>query len=220
MPGAVVHEPWPGPETAQHAQSESEISRCYAVPMLCRLLALALLASTLAGCGQRSGPCYWDGQQDRDTGKIQAMRFECDGVATDPAVIHVRYRATSGEMAVALDTNRFVATLAFDPSLPDGTYPVEGPAGVGQTSVTATGAEVTGNLTFSRSRDVPFLDILEPEAKIYTSTIDVDFDLSAVLPNPDPAMGPGCRLATGEQHVSLLVTGPVVECKPGFATGH
>jgi hypothetical protein len=79
----------------------------------------------------------------------------------------------------------------------------------------ASGGEVSGGLTFSRSRDVPFLDIAEPSAKNYASSIDVTFDIVASLPHPDPAMGPGCTLRTGERQVTLVVEGPVMECEGG-----
>ena len=83
-----------------------------------------------------------------------------------------------------------------------------------------SGAQVTGTFTFSRSRDVPFLDIAEPEARTYTSTIDVSFDLVAVLPHPDPSQGSGCRLETGPQELALTVSGPVQECSAGLPGSH
>jgi hypothetical protein len=118
----------------------------------------------------------------------------------------------------------FIAYLHFEPALPDGTYSIAGssePTPPDPNGVDSSGAIVTGTFTFSRSRDVPFADIAEPEARVHTSTIDASFDLVAVLPHPDPAMGPGCRLETGPQQVTLSVSGPVRECtvSPG-ARGH
>jgi len=137
-------------------------------------------------------------------------------------VVRVRYEANSAPLGVYIDANSFTPNVLFEPSLPDGTYPVAAPL-EGRpwdpANVNASGAELTGTFTFSRSRDVPFLDIAEPDARVYASTIDVSFDLVAVLPHPDPAMGPGCRLETGQQQVVLSVSGPVMDCTAGLG-GH
>ena len=157
--------------------------------------------------------------QDRESGRVQATSHVCDGVSTDPALVRVGYQATSAPLNVTIDAYSFVSYLSFEPTLPDGTYPVEAVGPHDPTKVMGSGAEMTGTFTFSRSRDVPFVDIAEPEVGVYTSTIDVSFDLVAVLPHPDPAMGPGCRLETGPQQVALTVSGPVVECTASLG-GH
>jgi hypothetical protein len=74
-------------------------------------------------------------------------------------------------------------------------------------------------VTFTRSRDIPFIDDGRPEARDYQSTIDVVLDLVAELPHPDPAQGSGCRLVLVDQHASLVVEGPVVECESHPTTG-
>jgi len=137
-------------------------------------------------------------------------------------VVRVRYEANSAPLGVYIDANSFTPNVLFEPSLPDGTYPVAAPLEGRRwdpANVNASGAELTGTFTFSRSRDVPFLDITEPDARVYASTIDVSFDLVAVLPHPDPAMGPGCRLETGQQQVVLSVSGPAMDCTAGLG-GH
>ncbi len=187
------------------------------------LLLVSTLAGLLLACSRSVGPCVWEGRQDRDSGSVQATSLACDGVSTNPPVIRVRYEATSAPLSIAIDATSFVAYLYFEPKLPDGTYQVEFMAGdtpPDPNRVTASGAEVTGTFTFRRSRDIPFLDIAEPEAGNYKSTIDVSFDLVAVLPHPDPAMGPGCRLETGPQEVALTVSGPVKECTAGWPAAH
>jgi hypothetical protein len=156
---------------------------------------------------------------------VQAQSLDCDGVVQDPAFVHVRYGATTSPLTVEIAAPTFSPMIAFQGELADGTYPVETPAGetplAEQGPVTASGAQVTGSFTFSRSRDVPFVDIEKPSAKDYSSTIDVTFDLVAVLPHPDPAMGTGCTLVTGEKQVSLLVSGRVKECTSSpAAVGH
>jgi hypothetical protein len=181
----------------------------------------------LAGCGEDPRPCYWQAQQDREASELQAVSLACDGSVTAPAGLHAIYEASTPPLLnFIIDAFQLRVDLTFDGSLPDGTYAVESPLdeSTGQppedpAPVTASGAQASGTFTFSRSRDVPFVDVAHPEAKQYESTIDATFDLVALLPHPDPAMGPGCRLETGEQHVSLLVTGPVVECRGHFTTG-
>ncbi len=183
------------------------------------LIVVLALSAELVGCGSK-GPCYWDGHQDRESGAVQAASLSCDGVAKDPATLRVRYSPTQTPLGLEIDAISFIARLAFEPGLPDGTYTVAGSGSVGKSIVTASGADVTGTFTFTRSRDIPFIDIASPDVKTYQSTLDATFDVVAVLPHPDPAMGVGCRLETGEQHVMLLVAGPVIDCKNSLSTGH
>ena len=185
------------------------------------LLLVSTLAILLLACSR--DPCTWEGRQNRDSGSVQATSLACDGVSTNPAVIRVRYEATSAPLRIAIDATSFVVYLSFEPKLPDGTYQVEfmtGDTPRDPNQVTASGAQVMGTFTFRRSRDVPFVDIAEPEVGDYTSTIDVSFDLVAVFSHPDPAMGPGCRLETGPQQVALTVSGPVSECSVGPPGAH
>jgi hypothetical protein len=173
----------------------------------------SFLALALLGC-RREGPCLWEAQQDRDTGMVQASSMECDGVAM-PSRVSVRYLATSAPLTIEIGTPSLMTQLSFEASLVDGAYDLEPPNGVGEAAppISSSGANVTGTVTFARSRDVPFIDIRSPELKTYQSSLDVTFDLVAILPHPDPAMGTGCRLETGEQHVTVLVAGPVVDCQ-------
>jgi hypothetical protein len=191
--------------------------------MGCRAFRWLVLGLGLCGCEHDLGPCWWDAHQDRESGMIQAQSLECDGVVQDPAFVRVRYNAATTPLSVEVAAPTFSPMLAFDSELADGTYSVETPAVETPLSeqgpVTASGALVTGTFTFGRSRDIPFVDLDQPTAKDYSSTIDITLDLVAVLPHPDPAMGAGCKLVTGEQHVSVLVSGPVKECSSGVRTG-
>jgi hypothetical protein len=177
----------------------------------CRLRFLPL-ALGLLSC-RHVGPCWWDGQQARETGMVQATSLDCDGVAGDPR-LSVRYLATSQPLSVEIGALGLSPLLSFDASLADGTYSVEPPRSLAEDAghVIASGADVTGTITFTRSRDIPFIDNQSPELKTYQSSLEVTFDLVAVLPHPDPAMGTGCKLVTGEQHVALVVSGPVMDC--------
>ena len=176
---------------------------------------LALSAASCAG----SEPCYWAPDQDRDSGAVALTSLECDGTPNEQGRLRAFYRADSAPLALEIDAMAFRVQLYFDPSLPDGTYAVAPPEQSATAAVTGAGALVTGTFTFSRSRDIPFLDIAAPKARDYESSIDATFDLVAALPHPDPAMGPGCTLVTGERQVSLVVSGPVVECSGGPAVG-
>src|SRR6188768_635712 len=95
-----------------------------------RLCRLGFLALGLLGCTP-VGPCLWQGQQDRETGMVQGTSLECDGVAKEPR-LSVRYLATSEPLGIEIATPSFTARLAFEASLPDGTYSVDPPINVAE----------------------------------------------------------------------------------------
>jgi hypothetical protein len=155
------------------------------------------------------------------------LSLSCAGAAVDIAQeLHGLYGGSVGVSADPADVLLFVrvaggnvsSELHFTGGLADGSYTLRNPPEPKAPVWVASGI-VVGTFAFSRSRDVPFVDIQEPDARVYEASIDVDFDLQITDLTGTPAGMPtlGCTLATGKQRAHLVQRGPVQMCsgQPG-----
>ncbi|HTM46212.1 MAG TPA: hypothetical protein VL137_14730, partial [Polyangiaceae bacterium] len=82
----------------------------------------------------------------------------------------------------------------------------------GMPQVMSSGALATGSFTFTRSRNIPFVDFKDPGVGNYDCTIDVQFDLVATWLH--------CEMVTGAQQASITTSGTVKDCDNGLLSGH
>jgi hypothetical protein len=198
------------------------------MPRSCRRLvpvALALLA-----CGE--DPCTWDtsetsNRRDATIPTEPVLSLSCAGAVVDVAQeLHGLYGGSVGVSADPADIVLFVrvaggsvsADLNFTGGVANGSYTLRNPPEP-KAPVWVSGAVVVGTFAFSRSRDVPFIDVQEPSDRVYQASIDVDFDLEITDSTGTPAgmQELGCTLATGKQRAHLVQRGPVRMCtgQPG-----
>ena len=154
------------------------------------LLGSLLPALVLAGCDP-GFPCTWDTTAEfRDRERViptePGVSLVCAGAPVDVADELGAFYGSSvspagdgGLLFVRIVGGRVTTELNFAGTVPDGTYELVASFDQPATSppVWPAGGLVGGTFTFSRSRNVPFVDIKEPEVRVYESSIDVEFDL-------------------------------------------
>jgi len=200
------------------------------------LAAPFLTALGLSGC-DASFPCTWDTSgQFRDRERViptePGVSLACAGAPVDAADELGAFYGSSvspvgdgGLLFVRIVGDRVMTDITFAGTVPDGTYELvasmaqpEGPP-----PVWASSGLAAGTFTFSRSRNVPFVDIKDPEMRVYESSIDVEFDLALTDLSGAPAGPPpeaGCTLTTGKQTAHLVQSGSVGACEPGPPASH
>ena len=197
-----------------------------------------LAAFWLLGCGSGFGvdhPCTWETNTSRDRdAKIATepgVTLACAGTPIDITELGAFYGGSIGAMSkddpgtlcVRIIGDRVSSELCFAGDLPDGTYELvssfEPPPS--PPPVWPSGGLAGGTFTFTRSRDVPFIDIKRPEERDYEASIDIEFDLVLTDLSNSPAGMPelGCVLTTGPQTAHLVQRGPVNYCT-GTLGGH
>jgi hypothetical protein len=168
--------------------------------------------AALVACSTEE-PCRWETTttaRDATIATAPGVSLVCNGAEEPPPELGLFYEHDApGTLRLRVIAARVMVEISFEGSLPDGTYPVDG-ARVRAFSV-GSNASSSGVLTFRRSRDVPFVDIKEPESRTYTSTISVTLELTVTAA--------GCTLTTGKQEVTLVQSGPIQSCTRGYG-GH
>lgn len=86
--------------------------------------------------------------------------------------------------------------IHFEAALPDGTHDLD-------TRRVFASRGATGTLSFTRSRDVPFADVIEP--KLGSAEASIDFELDLAITET------GCTLTTASP-IHLVQTGEVRDC--------
>jgi hypothetical protein len=191
-------------------------------------VALALLA-----CGEH--PCTWDtsetsNRRDATIATEPVLSLSCAGAAVHvDQELHALYGGSVGVssdpadnvLSVRVGGGSVSSEVHFSGGLADGSYTLRNPPEPMAPVWVASGI-VVGTFAFSRSRDVPFVDIQEPNARVYEASIDVDFDLQITDLTGAPAEMPerGCTLATGKQRAHLVQRGPVQMCTGQPGGGH
>ncbi len=194
-----------------------------------------LAALLLLGCGTREIPCTWDTTQDsfrdRDA-KIPTepgVSLACAGTPIAISELGAFYVSSTGAMdpsdpgtlSVRIVGDRVSSDLHFAGDVPDGTYELVASFEPPPSQVWTASGLAGGTFTFTRSRDVPFVDIKDPDERVYEASIDIEFDLVLTDLSNAPAGMPelGCTLTTGLQRAHLTQRGPVNYCTPGLG-GH
>jgi hypothetical protein len=210
------------------------------------VVAATTVGLAVAGCGEY--PCTWDTTGDpRDRERViptqPGASLECPGAPPEGipqigawyagGVTGRSSDPTTATLSVRIRAGRAAVDLSFPGDLADGTYlledvlDAEGRLAPPRTppKVWASRPLVVGSFAFARSRDVPFIDVKEPEERVYESTIDVTFDLVITdLEGPANMHVRGCAARTGVQSARLVKTGPVTMCERSilnaFRGGH
>jgi hypothetical protein len=192
----------------------------------------------LLGCGSGlEHPCTWDTHEpafrDRDATipTEPGVSLACAGTPIEISELGAFYGGSigamspddPGDLSVLIRGDRVMSELHFAGDLPDGTYELVASLNPPPSPppVWPSGGLAGGTFTFTRSRDVPFIDIDDPEERVYEASIDIEFDLVLTDLSNAPAGMPelGCVLTTGPQRAHLVQRGPVDYCT-GSLGGH
>jgi len=178
--------------------------------MMLRVLRTVCLVAWVCGCSNEV-PCVWDtmptdAQSARADRELQTpgLVLTC-GTDTFPVGAHYRNNVSSEVELSSLEIHMVPQgypdnySVSFPATWPDGSYDLSDLGFVADRATTAS-------FSFTRSHDVPFVDVPDPKPRVYESSLDFELDMQII--------DTGCRLSTTET-VHVVQSGPVKACARG-----